>query len=206
MKKTKKTILTSALLSAAVAMQGEIITSPKALETNAPVYGPPQAFYRGNINNDLKTDIVDYIMLKSEILSNAETSYEKDLNEDGILDANDIKVFERFLFGKIPDLENVYPDDYDDNPSTYPIVTTPPYQTKYGPFPVETTVQTVYGPPAAYTHMKETTEPEIDEPEVTEPIVTTAPETFIPIETNTMLTIPQCVYGPPSAFMGEGDE
>lgn len=209
MKKTKKTMLTSALLSAAVALQSESLVMTPKVDASAPVYGPPPSskVMFGDLNQDKKTDILDFVLMKSAIANNEHTDItldRSDLDQNGIVTPEDLKAFQKYLFGKIPDVQHVYPDDYDDNPETVvtepAVTTTPPetaYQTKYGPPPTSwaSEMQGVYGPPPAYSSY--------DEPEITDtPEVTTAPS--VTDNTDELFPLPnteaQCVYGPPSYF------
>lgn len=208
MKKTRKTMITSALLSAAVALQSESLISSGASEY-AGVYGPPPApqFMFGDMNDDSKTNIVDFILLKAQLNDNTFTGTQpdySDINQDGMLTPDDIRTFQRYLFGKIPDIQNVYPDDRDDNPES--VVTTPSQDpavttTFESTIPEEPITQPVYG-----------TYPV---PETTEPIVSTTPKEQViqskygpfpatePVEDEeptTWDTEIQCVYGPPSYF------
>lgn len=157
MKKSKKTMYTAALLTAAYLLQGEIESPaadvaqeiPDTLPTVTPtvmstVYGPPSIpyeFYKGDSNRDGKTDIVDYILMKAQLETNPD-SLDKgfhDLNRDGILSLEDVKIMERYLFGKIPSVKDISPDDYDDSSVEMPTVKPT----------VMPTVTPVYGPPQA---------------------------------------------------------
>lgn len=212
MKKTRKTMFTSALLSAAVALQGETLVSSNASEF-AGVYGPPPAL-SGDINNDGKTDILDFVMLKAQVTDDGNFGNQPDYADvtgDGILTPDDIRTFQRYLFGKIPDVQNVYPDDRDDNPEiivteiTDPEVTDMP-QTTYGP-PIAITTLTEYVTQPAYgTYpVTETTdevlqheygETSVSDEDTDEPEVTTVSEKLSVFPE----TVVQCVYGPPSYF------
>ena len=215
MKKTRKTMLTSALLSAAVALQGETIVSSNASEF-AGVYGPPPAL-SGDINNDGKTDILDYVMLKAKLTDDENSGSQPDcadITKDGMLTPDDIRTFQRYLFGKIPDVQNVYPDDRDDNPEIVVTDITEPEEPEFTGMP-----QTTYGPPVAITTLTEfvtqpaygtypvteTTEeilqseyeePSVSDEDTDEPEVTTVSEETAAFPE----TEAQCVYGPPSYF------
>lgn len=239
MKKTKKTMYTAALLSAAVALQSEIgIHNVPASEemSSVPVYGPPSYFYRdvrGDLNKDSKTDIVDYILMKSNAEKGTKLTFDEemlsDLNEDNVFTSADIRIFEKYLFGKIPSVKGgVYSDDYDDNPSVLPspsptpIVTQPvaPYpipQPAYGapdasePAATEPEksseseeMQTKYGPPAGYIY-DDPDEPELNVTPEPMPTVYGPPPGYIyrdPDEPQLNDT-PSVVYGPPSWFENE---
>lgn len=177
MKKTKKTMLTSALLSAAVAMQTDSLINAKKADTSAPVYGPPPAIF-GDINQDNSYNIVDFILLKSQLTEKDENGTAPslaDLNRDGIISSDDLRIFQRYLFGKIPDFQEVYPEDRDDNPESEnkdePAFTSVPSDIP----------QTKYGPPVILT----------EEPQP----VTTIPDT----------DIPQPLYGSLYVFENEDD-
>ena len=60
MKKTKKTIMTAALLSAAVTVQSQLAAPSAGNESEAAVlYGPPWVFHaKGDLNMDNKINIV----------------------------------------------------------------------------------------------------------------------------------------------------
>lgn len=234
MKKTRKTMITSALLSAAVALQSESLISSGASEY-AGVYGPPPApqFMFGDMNDDSKTNIVDFILLKAQLNDNTFTGTQpdySDINQDGMLTPDDIRTFQRYLFGKIPDIQNVYPDDRDDNPES--VVTTPSQDPAVTTTFEENIMKPVYGPPSVMeTLNSEKTEPIVSTipeepitqpvygtypvPETTEPIVFTTPKEQViqskygpfpatePVEDEeptTWDTEIQCVYGPPSYF------
>lgn len=186
MKKTKKTMFTAALLSSAVALQSNIPSStqasddiyltsvmygppptsspePSAVPTVVPMYGPPSV--KGDLDGDGDADITDYILLKSRIGDSealnltARDYWTMNVNWDDQLSAEDIKTFERYLFGKIPDMDRPYPEDYDDNPEYIPdnpaVIPTEYPQTKYGPYPADPdddpsqppVYASVYGPP-----------------------------------------------------------
>ena len=169
MKKTRNTLLTSALLSAAVAMQSKsVVQSMTQIET--PVYGPPPAGI-GDINEDGNINIVDFLLEKKMVLEAENTGiYFADINKDGVLTAEDIMIFRKYLFGQVQDLENYA--DGNNNPDvsvtsmteqipqpeygtmpvtqpvygTFPAVTTEIEQPVYGTFPVITQIeQPVYG-------------------------------------------------------------
>ena len=170
MKKTRNTLLTSALLSAAVAMQSKsVVQSMTQIET--PVYGPPPAGI-GDINEDGNINIVDFLLEKKMVLEAENTGiYFADINKDGVLTAEDIMIFRKYLFGQVQDLENYA--DGNNNPDvsvtsmteqipqpeygtmpvtqpvygTFPAVTTEIEQPVYGTFPAVTTEieQPVYG-------------------------------------------------------------
>lgn len=197
MKKTKKTMLTSAILSAALAAQGEnILASPvKVNSSAAPVYGPPPA--AGDLNYDGRVDIADYVILKSKISENG-YSYNGDVNNDGELDARDAEQFKSFMFGLTESVDEIINNDNN-------------IQTKYGPpqgtmSAITTTTgmitTPIYGPPSAFDPYETTTEAAVtDVPDKTTTVTslkkphktTNVTSTALPTEITTV------VYGPPSA-------
>ena len=188
MKKTKKTIMTAALLSAAVTVQSQLAAPSAGNESEAAVlYGPPWVFHaKGDLNMDNKINIVDLILLKSNGTGDNETTYWQELGDfdaDETISKTDIKIMQRSLFG-LPANDDMWPpDDIVPQPEYgIPEVSPEPsYQTKYGAPPVfitddEPAVTEPAGP--------EITTPESEEPEYEpEPV--------------------QLVYGPPSYFMNE---
>lgn len=209
MKKTRKTKLTSALLSAAVVLHNEsalAITEADDMKTemSAVVYGPPSVLYRysrGDLNDDEKIDIVDYILMKAKYenpdkdinIGWADDVFKSDLDEDNRLTEKDLKIFERYLFGKIPSVRGpVYDDDYDDNPESVvtdpytkePVVTdisaaettpvtttTEAIQPVYGPFPI---TQPAYGTyPTSQTVTSESSMPDYETSSVVTATITT---------------------------------
>lgn len=143
MKKNKKTMLTAAVLSAAVAASCEsFVTQTEGIAQN--VYGPP-AVQKGDVNGDFKVDIADYVLLKSYAEDGSVTAPgTADINDDGIVDETDSEMFRRFMFGETSYITDTFLDE-------------PGFQTKYGPpliTPVtEITVETcvpLYGPPSVF--------------------------------------------------------
>ena len=268
MKKTKRTIMTAALLSTAVMLQNglnatsgqteadavdsrdtfisdpDMVAQPKygvyeAIDRKPKVtteavtslvevidpdvldkmyeevlYGPPSAFVgKGNlvsINRDKTLNIADYIALKSAILEkwdDLSTLDIGDLDDDRELTSNDVRIFERYLFGISPS------------------ITEPNYQTKYGappvtddPLdePVTTTLEEIIPQPAYGAPVVEPSEEPV--PVTTLDEMVPQPEYGIPyIEdepaqsaVTTVKEEPeydpepiQVVYGPPSFFMDE---
>lgn len=179
MKKTRKTFLTSALLSAAVAMQSKSMVQSMT-EIEEPVYGPPPAGI-GDVNEDGNINIVDFLLEKKMVLEAKNTGiYFADINKDGILTAEDIMIFRKYLFGQVQDLEN-YPNDNND-----PVVSTNQItQPVYGTMPV---TQPVYG---TYPTTNQITQPEYG----TYPTVTTEIEQPVYGTYPTINQITQPVYG-----------
>ena len=140
MKKTRNTLLTSALLSAAVAMQSKsVVQSMTQIET--PVYGPPPAGI-GDINEDGNINIVDFLLEKKMVLEAENTGiYFADINKDGVLTAEDIMIFRKYLFGQVQDLEN-YADGNNNPDVSVTSMTEQIPQPEYGTMPV---TQPVYG-------------------------------------------------------------
>lgn len=150
MKKTRNTLLTSALLSAAVAMQSKsVVQSMTQIET--PVYGPPPAGI-GDINEDGNINIVDFLLEKKMVLEAENTGiYFADINKDGVLTAEDIMIFRKYLFGQIQDLEN-YADGNNNPDVSVTAVTEQIPQPEYGTMPV---TQPVYGTFPAVTQTEQ---------------------------------------------------
>ena len=140
MKKTRKTFLTSALLSAAVAMQSKsVVQSMTGIEE--PVYGPPPAGI-GDINEDGNINIVDFLLEKKMVLEAKNTGINlADINKDGVLSAEDIMIFQKYLFGQVQNLEN-YPNDNTNPDVSITSMTNQIPQPEYGTMPV---TQPVYG-------------------------------------------------------------
>ncbi len=224
MKKTKKTMFTAALLSAAVTMQTQLL-NPSESESEAvapvygppivsttttaepspspvPLYGPPWVFYdKGDINMDGKTNIADLIRLKSEATGDMRTNWIElsDINGDGNLSKNDILMMERYLFGESKVIDETLPytpssDEPEDVPSPEPTV-----------------IQTVYGPSPAH-HDNENTDPSptpskdpVITPPVTEPTFEPIYQTKYGCPPTLDPEVPefQVVYGPPSFFENE---
>ncbi len=143
MKKTKKTIMTAALLSAAVTVQSQLAAPSAGNESEAAVlYGPPWVFHaKGDLNMDNKINIVDLILLKSNGTGDNETTYWQELGDfdaDETISKTDIKIMQRSLFG-LPANDDMWPpDDIVPQPEYgIPEVSPEPsYQTKYGAPPV----------------------------------------------------------------------
>ena len=151
MKKTRNTLLTSALLSAAVAMQSKsVVQSMTQIET--PVYGPPPAGI-GDINEDGNINIVDFLLEKKMVLEAENTGiYFADINKDGVLTAEDIMIFRKYLFGQVQDLEN-YADGNNNPDVSVTSMTDHIPQPEYGTMPV---TQPVYGTfPAVTTEIEQ---------------------------------------------------
>lgn len=151
MKKTRNTLLTSALLSAAVAMQSKsVVQSMTQIET--PVYGPPPAGI-GDINEDGNINIVDFLLEKKMVLEAENTGiYFADINKDGVLTAEDIMIFRKYLFGQVQDLEN-YADGNNNPDVSVTSMTEQIPQPEYGTMPV---TQPVYGTfPAVTTEIEQ---------------------------------------------------
>ena len=151
MKKTRNTLLTSALLSAAVAMQSKsVVQSMTQIET--PVYGPPPAGI-GDINEDGNINIVDFLLEKKMVLEAENTGiYFADINKDGVLTAEDIMIFRKYLFGQVQDLEN-YADGNNNPDVSVTSMTDQIPQPEYGTMPV---TQPVYGTfPAVTTEIEQ---------------------------------------------------
>ena len=116
-----------------------------------PVYGPAPV-YMGDANMDGVVDIFDSIAIRKAILfddysNNNINRHFADLNKDGEINVGDLVILNKYLLGKIKDLEN-YPamkEDYE------PVVTT-----AYDP--INDRIETAYGPPwVFYTQTSETT-------------------------------------------------
>ncbi len=151
LKKTKMTILTSAILSmsAASANLTSDSVNTKNIREICVVYGPPTAYseINGDVNSDNKLDIIDVCLIKSaaqenNFIHNDTQAY--DVNKDASVDSFDYRAVRNYFLGIIPDI-------LDDRPA--PITTTAPV---YGPpsaFTVTTPPVTtpVYGPPSAFT-------------------------------------------------------
>ncbi|MBP0961490.1 MAG: dockerin type I repeat-containing protein, partial [Oscillospiraceae bacterium] len=157
MKKSKRTIMTAALLSAAVTMQSQIKAPSTGNESEAAVlYGPPWVFYaKGDVNMDNKTNIVDLILLKSNGTGQKETSYWEelaDLDGDAKISRTDIRMMERFLFGAASNVNEQLPNEDED------IVPQPEYGTPV----IEPSYQTKYGCPPSLVTEPAVTEPETD--------------------------------------------
>ena len=203
MKKTKKTIMTAALLSAAVTVQSQLAAPSAGNESEAAVlYGPPWVFHaKGDLNMDDKINIVDLILLKSNGTGDSETTYWQELGDfdaDEAISKTDIKIMQRSLFG-LPENDDVWPpDDIVPQPEYgIPEVSPDPsYQTKYG------------CPPTLVTEI----EPAVTEPETDPTFWDTGMQpkygippiipSFVPV-TKPVTTFeeepPQPVYGAPVA-------
>lgn len=131
----------------------EEYTPPKFYIT-VPVYGCPVA---GDVNNDGRINIVDFTVLKNIVSGEHYELMGADLNSDGNIDAEDLKMFEHFFLGITND-----PTEKADVPEEKPVTTT---VTEQKPEPVTsdaateavttpyvkpTVMGTVYGPPPAY--------------------------------------------------------
>lgn len=116
-----------------------------------PVYGPAPV-YMGDANMDGVVDIFDSIAIRKAILfddysNNNINRYFADLNKDGEISVGDLVILNKYLLGKIKDLEN-YPAMKED----YEAVVTTTYD------PVTDRIQTAYGPPwLFYSPTSETT-------------------------------------------------
>lgn len=261
MKKTKRTIMTAALLSTAVMLQNglnttsgqteadavdsrdtfisdpDIVAQPKygvyeaidrkpkettsiTEETEEPretemavLYGPPSVLAggKGNLNSsDRKLNIADYILLKNAV-AEGKTDFVTvdigDLDGDYELTSQDMKMFERYLFGLAAS------------------VTEPIYQTKYGAPPVtddpldepvtttleEIIPQPAYGAPVVEPSEEPVPVTTLDEmvpqPEYGVPFIEDEPAqsavTTVKEEPEYDPEPIQVVYGPPSFFMDE---
>ena len=221
MKKTKQTMLTAALLSAALAMQGELnylsdsasavtkspepadsgmrlmqgvygppparttteaeeteesvttiteaettisdtTTSVTPMQSPEPMYGPPNI--KGDIDDDWKLTIADYVLMKDMVASGKRDTYvdwAADLNHDDKIDKADLQMFEHFFFGLTS-----YPEETARVPEKTPVtsesesVTSESQVTQPAPVTTKaamtttivepTSMGTVYGPPPAY--------------------------------------------------------
>lgn len=135
MKKTKKTVLTAAMFSAAISMSTHAATSadyqkvygqPSYLEsetvttttasTYAPLYGPPvyyptqkQDALTGDLNSDGEIDIFDTIIARKGIIDGFEyyeTELLADVNEDGIFNVSDLILLNKYIIGDITDFDD----------------------------------------------------------------------------------------------------
>ena len=130
MKKTKSTLMTAAILTAAamgshnvnavgVAM-APVYGPPPAyttvteeeeyppFPTTQPVYGPPSAFYdKGDINMDNKINIADYNKMLSAVQGEELYSAEElaDIDNDGSVDEDDVDAMRKYLTGQTDSLE-----------------------------------------------------------------------------------------------------
>ena len=190
-------------------------TERPVISEMAALYGPPSAFVgKGNlvsVNDDDKTlNIADYIALKYAVIEGLDgytTVDIGDLDNDRELTSNDVRIFERYLFGISPS------------------ITEPKYQTKYGappvtddPLdkPVTTTLEEIIPQPAYGAPVVEPSEEPVSVTTLDEMVP--QPEYGIPYiedepaknEVTTVAEEPeygpepiQVVYGPPSFFMDD---
>ena len=206
MKKSKMTILTSAILS--MAAYSVSMTTPQSSDdadkvcAMAPVYGPPPSYSSINcdVNNDKQVNIADVCLIKSMVESGTNDDSDAtvyDVNKDNSVDWLDFHAVRNYFLGITPEI------DEDQNPLA---TTPPPAQPEYGP-PVTTITdpvttvgtipQTKYGPPPVFT----TETSSITTPS-TQPVYGT-PVTTITEPATTVGTIPQAKYGPPPVFTTE---
>ena len=144
------------------------------------VYGPPPVS-NGDINDDGKVDVFDFIELKKMITNGTAQpiesykAYKADVNHDEQVGMADLVMLNNYLLGKI--------DNFSDNIIPEPQPTTTRYYDNTTVNTVTTTQDTipapVYGPPSWFTTGTEAT--------VTTPNTTTEP-------------VPQPEYGAPIAF------
>lgn len=144
-----------------------------------PVYGPPPVS-NGDINDDGRIDVFDFIELKKMITNGTAQpiesykAYKADVNNDGKIGVADLVMLNNYLLGKI--------DNFYDDIIPEPQPTTTRYYDNTTANTVTTTTNTipapVYGPPSWFT---------------TETTITTAPNT-------TTEPVPQPEYGAPIAF------
>lgn len=207
MKKTKKTIMTAALLSAAVTVQSQLAAPSAGNESEAAaLYGPPWVFHdKGDLNMDNKINIVDLILLKSNGTGDNETRYWRELGDfdaDETISKTDIKIMQRSLFGLPANDDSWPPDDIVPQPEYgIPEVSPEPsYQTKYGAPPV----------------FIDDDEPAVTEPETDPSFWDTGMQPkygippidpgFVPVNkpvTTSEAKVTQPVYGPPFAEPSE---
>jgi hypothetical protein len=168
MKKTKKTMFTAAVLSAACALstglkadesfkaadtsdQGNDETafsannlSAEEMRSPEPMYGPPSL--SGDMDHDYDRDIADLIMMKECAIESQEGDWEHtynwngDLDYDSFVDGYDILKMQRYLMGIAEDPTEPLPDGT--RLPAYPVFPSDPKT----PEPVAT----VYGPPWAF--------------------------------------------------------
>ncbi|MDO5558539.1 MAG: dockerin type I repeat-containing protein [Oscillospiraceae bacterium] len=178
MKKTSRTIMTAAVLTAAATLNpAASVNSGENVDAMAPVYGPPSYFYdKGDVNTDGKINILDYCLMRNIALG-GNGYYESsltDVNQDGIVDSRDVLALQNFMLTKAGEV--VFPEE-----TTMPVT-----QPAYGTYPVTSSVvQTKYG---VFPATVPNTEITGTNPEETEPPVTTIPDKWgtqsIPGETD----------------------
>ncbi|MDO5558537.1 MAG: dockerin type I domain-containing protein [Oscillospiraceae bacterium] len=187
MKKTKRTLITAAVLTTAALNPKLSSQADDNAEAMAPVYGPPSYFYeKGDVNMDGKVNILDCCLMRSAALGQKGYTEDSltDINTDGIIDSRDVLAIQNFMLAKSQSVQ--YREDETTQPE-YGVVTATETTTQpvYGTMPAtETTTQAVpvYGTMPATEMSEETT--------TTQPVYESFPVTEEPI-----VTSPQPVYG-----------
>lgn len=126
-KKTKRTLITAAILTAAAInpkMAADVSASDKQMSA---VYGPPWALAaKGDVNWDNEVNILDYCLMKNAALGKGSYTENEiaDINRDGKVNGIDIKSLQYYLINKTSEVVTFLDE--------------PQPQTSYGCFPTYT--------------------------------------------------------------------
>lgn len=117
MKKTKRTLITAAILTTAATMCPDTVSAISEYNSTdafAAVYGPPSVFYKkGDVSQDDTVNIADLCLMLNAASGEGDFVARdiSDLNYDGTIDKLDINSLKNYLFGKTSEVIALFEEE-----------------------------------------------------------------------------------------------